>query len=148
GDLAEHIREEGGEYGTVTGRPRRVGWLDMPMLRHAARTNGFTGLGINHVDTLAGLDEVKVAHAYRLDGEERHTMPATTERWGECEPVFRTFEGWPERDWAAVAEEGYEALPANARTYLEYVEAELDAIIHAVGVGPGRNETVVRRSPF
>jgi len=147
-DLAEYIREEGGEYGTVTGRPRRVGWLDLPMLRHAARANGFTGLAINHLDVLAGLDEVKVGHAYELDGETVYSMPATTERWGDCEPVFRSFDGWPEFDPEAVAAEGYDALPAEAREYVEYVESELDTPAYALGVGPGREETVVQQNPF
>jgi adenylosuccinate synthase len=147
-ELAEYIREEGGEYGTVTGRPRRVGWLDMPMLRHAARVNGFTGLAVNHLDVLAGLDEVKVGHAYTLDGETRLTMPATTERWGDCECEFRSFDGWPEVDWAEVAADGYEALPENARAYLEYISDELDAPVYAVGVGPGRSETIVRDRPW
>ena len=147
-DLAEYIREEGGEYGTVTGRPRRVGWLDMPMLRHAARASGFTGIAVNHIDTLAGLDELKVCHVYDLDGDVQETMPATTERWGDCEPRYRTFEGWPDADWDAVAEEGYDALPENAREYLSYIEDELGAPIVAVGVGPGREQTVIRDRPF
>ncbi|MFC6836030.1 adenylosuccinate synthase [Halomarina ordinaria] len=147
-ELATYIRDEGGEYGTVTGRPRRVGWLDVPMLRHAARANGFTGLAVNHVDVLAGLDTVRVGHAYDLDGEELLTMPPTTEQWGRCEAVYREFDGWPEVDWAAVASEGYDALPENARTYLEYVSDELDADLYAVGVGPGREQTVVLETPF
>lgn len=147
-DLAEYIREEGGEYGTVTGRPRRVGWLDLPMLRHAARANGFTGLAINHLDVLAGLDEVKVGHAYELDGETIYSMPATTERWGDCDPVFKSFDGWPEFDPAEVAAEGYDALPAEAREYVEYVEDELETAVYALGVGPGREETVVQQNPF
>ncbi|MHC3437370.1 adenylosuccinate synthase [Natrialbaceae archaeon A-gly3] len=147
-ELATYIRDEGGEYGTVTGRPRRVGWLDMPMLRHAARASSFTGLAINHIDVLAGLDEVKVGHAYERDGEELLTMPPTTEKWGECEAVFRTFDGWSEVDWAEVAAEGYEAIPENARTYLEYIESELDVPIYAVGVGPGREETVIVENPY
>jgi len=145
--IAEYIREEGGEYGTVTGRPRRVGWLDVPMLRHAARASGFTGLAVNHLDVLAGLEEVKVGHAYELDGEELLTMPPTTERWGDCEAVFRRFDGWPDVDWSAVVEEGYDAVPANARTYLEYLSDELGAPVYAVGVGPGREDTLVLREP-
>jgi len=147
-ELATWIRDEGHEYGTVTGRPRRVGWLDIPMLRHATRASGFTGLAVNHVDTLAGLDEVKVGHSYTLDGEERTTIPATTERWQACEPNLRTFEGWPGFDGSEVAAEGYDALPENARTYLEYLEDELDTPVYAVGVGPARSETIVRDSPF
>jgi len=147
-ERAAYIREAGGEYGTVTGRPRRVGWLDMPMLRHAARTSGFTGLAVNHVDTLAGLDEVKVAHAYRLGGEEVGTIPATVERWAACEPVYRSFEGWPDADWDHVAAEGYDALPENARTYLEFVSDELETPLYVVGVGPGREQSVVLEYPF
>jgi len=147
-ELATRIRDEGGEYGTVTGRPRRVGWLDMPMLRHATRANGFTGLAINHIDVLAGLDEVKVGHSYEFDGEEIFTVPPTTEQWGRCEATFKSFDGWPEVDWAEVAAEGYEAIPKNARTYLEYISDELDTPIYAVGVGPGREETVVVENPY
>ena len=147
-ELAHRIREAGNEYGTVTGRPRRVGWLDIPMLRHAARASGFTGLAVNHIDTLAGLDEVTVGHSYTLDGEAVRTIPPTTERWAECEPNLRTFEGWPEFDGSEAAEAGYEALPENARAYLEYLEDELDTPVYAVGVGPARTETVVRHSPF
>ena len=147
-ELADFIREKGGEFGTVTGRPRRIGWLDMPMLRHAARANGFTGIAINHIDVLAGLDEVKVGHAYELDGEEIETMLATNERWGDCEPVLKSFEPWDEVDCAEVAADGYEAIPANAREYLDYVSREVGAPIYAIGVGPGREETVVRANPF
>ena len=147
-NLAEYIREEGGEYGTVTGRPRRVGWLDVPMLRHAARASGFTGVAVNHLDVLAGLDEVKVGHAYELDGETIYSMPPTTETWGECDPVFKTFDGWPEADWEDVASEGYDALPATAREYLDYLSAELDTPIYAVGVGPDRSQSIVLERPF
>ncbi len=147
-ELARYIRDEGGEYGTVTNRPRRVGWLDMPMLRHAARTSGFTGLAVNHIDTIAGLEEIRVGHAYEFEGEELLTMPPTTEEWGDCTARYRTFDGWPEADWSAIAEEGYEALPESARTYLEYIADELGAPIYAVGVGPAREETIVLENPF
>ncbi|MFC6826001.1 adenylosuccinate synthase [Halopelagius fulvigenes] len=147
-ELADDIREKGGEFGTVTGRPRRIGWLDMPMLRHAARVSGFTGIAVNHLDVLAGLDEVKVGHSYELDGEELLTMPATTERWAECEPTLREFEPWPEVDWTAVAEEGYDAIPENARTYLNYLTEEMGVPVYAVGVGPDRAETVELVNPF
>jgi adenylosuccinate synthase len=147
-ELATDIREVGGEYGTVTGRPRRVGWLDLPMLRHAARVSGFTGLAVNHVDTLAGLDEVKVGHSYDLDGKEIHSIPATVERWADCEPNFRTFEGWPELDRDRVSAAGYEALPENARAYLEYVSSQLETPLYAIGVGPGRDQSIVREHPL
>lgn len=148
GDLADYIREEGGEYGTVTGRPRRVGWLDMPMLRHAARVNGFTGVAINHLDVLAGLDRVKVGHAYDREGSELETMPAMTEHWGECEPVLRSFGGWPEVDWLAVAKEGYQALPEGAMEYVEYIESELGVPAVALGLGAAREAAIIRKNPF
>jgi len=147
-DLADYIREKGGEFGTVTGRPRRIGWLDVPMLRHAARASGFTGIAVNHLDVLAGLDEVKVGDAYDLDGERLETMPATTERWADCEPILEEFDPWPEVDWTAVAEEGYDSLPTNARTYLEYLSDEVGAPIYAIGVGPDRAETIELVDPF
>jgi len=146
--LADHIRETGGEFGTVTGRPRRIGWLDVPMLRHAARVNGYTGVAVNHVDVLAGLDELHVGHAYELDGEEVHSVPSTTERWAECAAVLREFDPWEEVDWDAVADSGYDALPDAATEYLEYLEAQIDAPVYAVGVGPDRERTVVRRDPW
>jgi adenylosuccinate synthase len=145
--LAREIREAGGEYGTVTGRPRRVGWLDLPMVRHAARRSGFTGLAVNHIDTLAGFDEVRVAEAYRRDGERVETLPATVREWASCDPVYRTFEGWSTADWAAVAEAGYDALPENARTYLEYVSEETGVPLAAVGVGPDREDSIVLDHP-
>ena len=146
-ELATYIRDEGGEYGTVTGRPRRVGWLDLPMLRHATRANGFTGIVVGHVDVLAGLDEVKIGVSYDLDGETIESVPPTTEQWGRCDVTYETFDGWPEVDWDAVAEDGYEALPENARDYLEFVESELDTPLYAIGVGPGRDQTIVLENP-
>jgi adenylosuccinate synthase len=146
--LADAIRERGSEFGTVTGRPRRIGWLDMPMLRHAQRANGFTGIAVNHIDVLAELETIKVGHSYELDGETRMTMPATTERWNECEPVYRTFDPWPDVSWSDVGEAGYSSLPSNAQAYLEYIAAELDTSLYAIGVGPDRADTVELTNPF
>jgi adenylosuccinate synthase len=145
-ELAAYIRDEGGEYGTVTGRPRRVGWLDVPMLRHATRVSGFTGLAINHVDVLAGMDEVKVGHSYTLDGEELLTMPSTTEQWARCESNLRTFDGWPDVDWDDV--DDWADIPENAREYLTYLSTELETDIYAVGTGPDREDTVVLQDPY
>jgi adenylosuccinate synthase len=147
-ELARTIRESGGEYGTVTGRPRRVGWLDLPMLRHAARTSSFTGLAINHIDTLAGMDSVNVCERYDLGDETLETIPASTDRWAACEPRYREFDGWPDADWDAIIEAGYEALPGNARAYLEYVSEAVGVPISAVGVGPDRERTIVLDNPF
>ncbi len=146
--LADEIREKGGEFGTVTGRPRRIGWLDLPMLRHASRVSGFTGIAVNHVDVLAELPDLRVCTDYELDGERIDTVPTTTERWERCDPVYREFETWPSVDWASVADEGYDALPAATRIYLEFVVDEVDAAVYAVGVGPDREATVELVNPF
>ncbi|MFC5277721.1 adenylosuccinate synthase [Halorubrum rubrum] len=146
--LAEDIREKGGEFGTVTGRPRRIGWLDLPMLRHASRVSGFTGVAINHVDVLADLEELHVCVGYDLDGERLDTVPTTTLQWERCEPVYREFDTWSEVDWTAVAAEGYGALPEATRTYTEFVADEMDAAVYAIGVGPDREETIELSNPF
>ena len=146
--LADEIREEGGEFGTVTGRPRRIGWLDLPMLRHAARASGFTGVAVNHLDVLAGLEELAVATAYEVDGERVERMPATTERWARCEPILEELEPWPETDWDTVAREGFDALPDAARRYVERIEEAVGVPAYAVGVGPDRAQTVERVDPW
>ena len=148
GEFADEIREKGGEYGTVTGRPRRVGWLDMPMLRYASRVNGFTGIVINHIDVLSGLGSIKIGDKYILKNERLLTMPPTTELWGECEVEYKEFEGWPECDWSEIAEIGYDAMPDEVKTYVEYIAGEVDADIVAIGVGPGRSDTIMKRRPI
>lgn len=148
GNLAEHIRDRGGEFGTVTGRPRRVGWLDLPMLRTATRASGFTGLTINHVDVLSGLDEVQLAVGYEDDTGERTSIPPTTDTWSECDPVYRSFDGWPDVDWNAVASGGIEALPDAALAYCTFIASELDVPLTAIGVGPDRDQTLVLEHPL
>ncbi|MCU4741437.1 adenylosuccinate synthase [Natronoglomus mannanivorans] len=147
-ESASRVREEVGGFGTVTGRPRRIGWLDVPMLRHAARVNGFTGIVLNHVDALGGFEELKVCEAYELDGERVTDVPSTTAAWARCTPEYRTVETWSDRDWSEIRDDGYDALPDAARTYVDYVSTELGVPVYAVGIGPGRDETIVRRHPF
>ncbi|WP_247730784.1 adenylosuccinate synthase [Halovivax limisalsi] len=147
-DHAAAVRERVGAFGTVTGRARRIGWLDLPMLRHAARVNGFTGLAITHVDTLAGFDELRLCTAYDLDGERVETVPATRAAWERCEPVYASMATWSAPDWGAVADAGYDAVPEAAREYVETVAESLSVPIVAVGVGPGREATVVRTNPL
>ena len=147
GETATEIRETAGEFGTVTGRPRRIGWLDLPMLRHATRVNGFTGLTISHLDVLAQLDDLRVCEAYKLDGERLETPPASPDRWERCEPQYTAFETWDDCDWDAVVGRGGETLPENAQTYVEHVSDDLGVPIYAIGVGPGRAATIVRENP-
>lgn len=147
-DRAEYLREKVGEFGTVTGRPRRIGWLDLPMLRHATRINGFTGIAFNHVDALGGLDEVRVCERYDLDGETLTHVPVTAEEWARCTPIYRTLDTWDDQNWRELASQGFDALPEAARAYVDYVSEALAVPVYAVSVGPDRDETIVVRDPF
>ena len=146
GPVAEHLVEVGEEYGTTTGRQRRVGWFDLPMVRHAHRVNGFTGTVITSIDVLDGLDEVELCVAYDCDGDELSHMPADMDRWARCEPIYETFPGWEGVDWDAV--EALDDLPGAARDYLDRIEEALDVPFYGVSVGPARKQTIIRRDPF
>lgn len=147
-ETAETLRNELGEFGTVTGRPRRIGWLDLPLLRRAARVNGYTGIVVNHIDTLASFDELKICTAYDLDGDHLIEPPGTTAKWERCEPVYESFNSWTQQKWATVAEGGYDALPTATKTYLTTIADALEVPIAAVGVGPSRAETIVCHHPL
>jgi len=147
GEKGDFLVERGNEYGTTTGRRRRVGWLDMPMLRYAAKVNGLTSLVLTSLDVLDGLDEVKVCDVYDADGEEFEYVP-TTRRWGECEPVYESFDGWSGVDWDAAVEEGYDELPGAVREYVSFVTDEMEVELLGVSVGPERRQTIIERNPF
>jgi len=135
GDL---IRERGNEYGTVTGRPRRVGWFDSVVVRHARRVSGITGLSLNSLDVLAGLETVKICTAYKYRGEVIEHYPASLKMLSECEAVYEELPGWSE-DLSGVRK--LEDLPTNARRYLDRV-AELTGIPIAIfSVGRNREQT-------
>ena len=140
--LGDLIRERGAEYGTTTGRPRRCGWLDGVALRYSALVNGLTDLYLGHLDVLTGFDEIKMAVAYRLDGEEITDFPSDQARLCRCEPVYKTFPGWSE-DVSAVRE--YADLPGNARRYIEAVEAHVGVPLTTISVGRRRDQTLFRK---
>ena len=132
------IREKGHEYGTVTGRPRRVGWFDSVVVRHARRVSGITGLSLNSLDVLAGLETVKICTAYKYRGEVIEHYPASLNMLAECEAVYEELPGWSE-DITGVRK--LEDLPANARRYVERV-SELTGIPIAIfSVGRNREQT-------
>ncbi len=141
-ETGEYIREKGDEYGTTTGRPRRVGWLDLVMVRYSARINSLLELAITNLDVLSGLDELKICVGYRDDGERIEEYPADIESIYDYEPIYETFSGWGDPDWEEVAEEGYEALPDEAKEYLEFVEDEVGVPINYVSIGPKRHQTI------
>lgn len=137
-ETGDWIRERGNEYGTVTGRPRRVGWFDSVVVRHARRVSGITGLSLNSLDVLAGLETVKICTAYKYRGELIEHYPASLKMLGECEAVYEELPGWSE-DLGGVRR--LEDLPANARRYVERV-SELTGIPIAIfSVGRNREQT-------
>jgi len=139
------LADRGHEYGAVTGRPRRCGWLDIAALRKAAVVNSFSGLCITKLDVLDGLDEVKICVGYDLAGKRLDTLPAAVEQVQQCQPIYETFPGWSETT-AGVTE--YGALPQAARDYLEQIERYLALPIDLISTGPDRRETIIRRAIF
>ncbi|WP_172407691.1 adenylosuccinate synthetase, partial [Staphylococcus aureus] len=133
-----HIREVGREYGTTTGRPRRVGWFDSVVLRHSRRVSGITDLSINSIDVLTGLDTVKICTAYELDGKEITEYPANLDQLKRCKPIFEELPGWTE-DVTSVRT--LEELPENARKYLERISELCNVQISIFSVGPDREQT-------
>ena len=140
GDL---IRDRGAEYGTTTGRPRRCGWLDGVALRYSALVNGLTDLYLGHLDVLTGFDEVKMAIAYKLDGNEIVDFPSDQGRLCRCEPIYETFAGWSE-DVSEIREFG--KLPEAARRFVEAVEKHVEVPITTVSVGRRRDQTLFREA--
>jgi len=144
-ETGERLRKVGSEFGATTGRPRRTGWIDVLALRYAARVNGLRGLAVTKLDVLTGFPEVKLAVAYRADGQRFDEMPSDLETLERCEAVYETMPGWAEpldgvRRW--------DDLPANARRYVERVAQLAGVPVMAVSVGADRGETIILDNPF
>ena len=142
-EVGHQIREVGREYGTTTGRPRRVGWFDSVVLRHSRRASGITDLSINSIDVLTGLKEVKICTAYELDGKEITEYPANLNDLQRCKPIFETLPGWTEDVTSC---RSLDELPDNARRYLERISELCDVQISIFSVGPDRNQTNLLKS--
>ncbi|MFL6090238.1 MAG: adenylosuccinate synthase [Aeromicrobium sp.] len=136
----ERLRQSGGEFGTTTGRPRRCGWYDVPVARYAARINGVTDFVLTKLDVLTGWEQIPVCVAYDVDGERITEMPMTQTGFHHAKPVYEFFDGWDEDISKART---LEDLPRNARDYVAKLEELSGSRISAIGVGPGREETVV-----
>jgi adenylosuccinate synthase len=145
GAIGERLREKGAEFGATTGRPRRCGWLDAVMLRESATVNGLTGLVMNKLDVFSGLEELRVATAYRIDGELTRDWPMTLSELERAEPVYETYPGWSE-DISGCRD--FDALPEAARSYVKSVEKLAGVPVDLISVGPGRDETISRTDPF
>ncbi len=127
------------EYGTTTGRPRRVGWLDLPILRHARRVNSLSDLVLTKLDILSGLAEIPVCVAYELDGRRVDSFPTDLSVLAQCRPVYETLPGWAEEITGARRPAG---LPANARRYVDFVAEAAGVPVSYVSVGPGREQFI------
>ncbi len=142
-EIGHQIREVGHEYGTTTGRPRRVGWFDSVVMRHSRRVSGLTNLSLNSIDVLKGLDEVKICVAYDLDGERIDYYPASLETLQRCTPIYETLPGWSE-DITGVRH--LDELPETAKNYVRRVSELVGVKISTFSVGPGRDQTNVLES--
>jgi Adenylosuccinate synthetase (EC 6.3.4.4) len=143
GELAHQIRETGREYGTTTGRPRRVGWLDAVVVRHSIRVSGVTDLCLNSLDVLTGIDPVRICVAYRYRNRVIRHYPADLDILSECEPIYEDFPGWQEdlRACRTLAD-----FPDNARRYVERVMELTGVDLATVSVGPDREQTKVLKT--
>jgi adenylosuccinate synthase len=138
GDL---IRSRGNEFGSVTGRPRRCGWFDVPLIRYTAAINGFDSMVVTKLDVLDELDEIPVCVAYRIDGVKTCDIPATSRELSKAEPVYERLPGW-KTSTCGISE--WDKLPAAAREYLLFLERQSGVEVGCISTGPERNETVLR----
>lgn len=137
-EIGEKIREVGHEYGTVTKRPRRIGWFDTVVMRHSARVSGMTNLSVNCLDVLTGLKEIKICVAYDYKGEKLTEYPANENIIKECKPIYETLEGFSE-DITKIT--SLEQLPENAKNYLRRIEELVGVKISIFSTGPDRTQT-------
>ena len=137
----EYLAKTGGEVGVTTGRARRTGWFDAVIGRYATRVNGITDYFLTKLDVLSSLDQVPICVAYEIDGERVEQMPTTQTEFHHAKPIYEQMPGW----WEDISHaRTFEDLPANARAYVERLEELSGARISCIGVGPGRDETIVR----
>ena len=139
----DYLRDNGHEFGTTTGRPRRCGWYDAVIARYAARVNGVTDFVLTKLDVLGGLDEIPVCVAYDVDGVRHDEMPVNQSDFHHAKPIFEMLPGWKEDISGA---RSFSDLPANAQAYVKYVEEISGAPMSVIGVGPARDETVIINS--
>lgn len=138
GELGDKLRDAGQEYGTTTGRPRRVGWLDIPLLRYAVRVSNVDWIALTKLDVLSGLDKLEICVEYGLDGGSLKVASPSVKLLSEVEPVYIQVDGWrrmKEDEWRKIAERGWDALPDEAKAYVETVEKLLGKPIKIVSIG-------------
>ncbi|MCO6042369.1 adenylosuccinate synthase [Aeoliella sp. ICT_H6.2] len=139
-DTGQYLRDRGNEYGTVTRRPRRCGWLDAVAIRYTARLGGVDGLCIMLMDVLSGLDELHICTAYEIDGQQTNVFPSHVDDLRRVKPIYETVSGWKEEIDGA---QSYDDLPAAAHAYLDRIAELVGCPVDVVSVGPGRAQTIV-----
>jgi len=144
-NIGDKLREAGHEFGTVTGRPRRTGWLDACVVKYAGQLSGTDYMAVTRLDILDSFDEIKMCTAYKIDGEVINEIPASLKVLAKVEPVYETFAGW-KSDISKIRR--YEDLPANAKKYLERMAQVTGIALGIVSVGPNRDQTIVLENIF
>ena len=151
GEIAVTIRDQGHEYGTVTGRPRRVGWLDLFNIKYGIMINGIDYIIITLLDVLEGINLIKMCTGYKLNGDVLESWPIQSELIEKCEPIYKTYDGWKPKtpeDWSEIASQGYEAIPETMKIYIQAIQQELNTDIAMISIGPNRNDTIVLSEDF
>ena len=143
GQEAETLRDKGSEYGTTTGRPRRVGWLDLVQVRQAVRTNGLTEIALTKLDILSGFSELPICHAYNVGGKQITEMPASLSQYRKAKPIYKTLPGWGNLT-SDMIDKGFKSLPNTLQQYVKYIEDQVDCPITIISMGPQRHETIIR----
>jgi adenylosuccinate synthase len=145
GAEADWLREQGGEYGATTGRPRRCGWFDAVALRYAARINGLDGLVVTKLDVLDKLDKIKVCVAYKYNGQTIDEFPTDGGAAAKCEPVYEVLDGWNSQTQGITS---FDKLPKNAQAYLKRMEELSGVKVEIVSVGANRKDAIIIKNPF
>jgi len=144
-ELGERIRHTGGEYGATTGRARRCGWLDLVVVNHSVRLNGLTGIALTKMDVLTGISPLKISTGYELDGKTIDRVPADINDLERLKPIYREVKGWDEPLGFC---RSFDDLPKNARDYVETIEHLSGVPVMLISVGPSREQSIIRKSPF
>ncbi|MBE9531962.1 MAG: adenylosuccinate synthase [Proteobacteria bacterium] len=145
GEDGKRLREQGGEYGATTGRPRRCGWFDAVALNHSARINGLDGLVITKLDVLDELEEIKICTGYMIDGKETDEFPIEESKLNQIEPIYETLKGWCEPTNQMT---DFSELPELAKAYIRRVEELVNVKADIVSVGTGREQAIMIKNPF
>jgi len=148
-ETGELLLKKGGEYGATTGRARRCGWLDLVIVRYAARVNGISALAVTKLDVLNGMKVIKIATAYEIDGRLEENFPASLSKLAHVKPIYEELDGWA--DWEGsekkdIAKKGYDSLPRCMKEYLNFVSRNVGVPIKIVSIGKERNETIDLRN--